>query len=406
MKQAAEAAGKPELMGKERDALSPEQKADLANLAERQKAVAKGLQDLQEKMDEMAKRLDESDPLAASAMRGAAQESRQQGTAAKMGEAAERLEQNQMGSARAGQEQARQDLKELVDSIQNRRERELSRLVKELKNAEADLKNLRQRQAQNLKKTQEAGKNPDAKARAEGLKKLAKEQAEIQKELEKQLKRLAKLNAEAAAKAGSNAAGKMAKAEENLDGDQGEQAEKDQDEALADLEDAQDELEQARKDAEEQLAMEQLAKMGDQLKSLAERQDKVVSETVGYEAARAEKGGKLSIAQRTGIRNLGRVQAGLKDETDELTERLAGAPVFELTLKRAAEAMQTTAERLQTLKTDEETLRAARASANRFKQLLEALKPDKPKEGGPQGGGGGAAVAEAAAAMASPPPRR
>ena len=54
-----------------------------------------------------------------------------------------------------------------------------------------------------------------------------------------------------------------------------------------------------------------------------------------FEAARAEKGGKLSIAQRTGIRNLGRVQAGLKDETDELTERLAGAQVFELTLKRA-----------------------------------------------------------------------
>jgi hypothetical protein len=61
--------------------------------------------------------------------------------------------------------------------------------------------------------------------------------------------------------------------------------------------------------------MEQLAKMGDQLKSLAERQDKVVTETVDYEAARAEKEGKLSIAQRTGIRNLGRVQAGLKDET-------------------------------------------------------------------------------------------
>jgi hypothetical protein len=168
MKQATEAAGKPELMGKDRDALSPEQKADLANLAERQKGVAKGLQDLHEKMDEIAKKLDESDPLAASAMRGAAQESRQQGTAAKMGEAAERLEQNQMGSAKAGQERAREELKELVDSIQNRRERELSRLVKELKNAEADLMNLRRRQAENLKKTREAGKNPDAKARAEG----------------------------------------------------------------------------------------------------------------------------------------------------------------------------------------------------------------------------------------------
>ena len=78
--------------------------------------VAKELQDLQEKMDEMAKRLDESDPLAASAMREAAQESRKQGTAAKMGEAADQLEKNQMGRPGATRRQVRQDLKELVDA--------------------------------------------------------------------------------------------------------------------------------------------------------------------------------------------------------------------------------------------------------------------------------------------------
>ena len=87
-------------MGKTPDALTPEQKADLANLAARQSNVAKELQDLQEKMDEMAKRLDESDPLAASALREAAEQSRKQGTAAKMGEAADQLEKNQMGAAR------------------------------------------------------------------------------------------------------------------------------------------------------------------------------------------------------------------------------------------------------------------------------------------------------------------
>ena len=72
-------------------------------------------------------------------------------------------------------EQARRELKELVDSIQNRRERELARLVKELKNAEAELAKIRQRQAENLRKTREAQKNPDAKQRADQLKRLAKE---------------------------------------------------------------------------------------------------------------------------------------------------------------------------------------------------------------------------------------
>ena len=89
-----------------------------------------------------------------------------------------------MSTARSNQERARQDLKDLVDAVKNRkRERELSRLVKELKNAEADLKKLRERQAENLKKTQEAQKNANAKERAEQLKRLAKEQQEIQDEM-------------------------------------------------------------------------------------------------------------------------------------------------------------------------------------------------------------------------------
>jgi hypothetical protein len=274
----------------------------------------------------------------------------------------------------------------MVDSNQNRRVRELARLVKELKNAEAELNKLRQRQAENLKKTQDARKNPDAKQRSDALKKLAKEQAEIQKELEKQLKKLAKLNAGGAAQAGQNAAGKMGKAQQDLDQDQGEQAEQDEDEALADLDDAQDEIQQARKDAEEQLAMEQLVKMADQLKSLSERQENVVKGAEDYEKVRSERG-QLTIAQRTGLRSLGRVQEGLKDETGELIEKLEGAPVFALTLKRAAENMENAAKRLQALKTDEETRRAVKGASKRFQQILDTLKPDKPKPGGQQQGG-------------------
>jgi hypothetical protein len=392
MKHAAEAAGKPDLMGKTPETLTPEQKADLSNLASRQSNLAKELQDLQAKMDEMSKRLDESDPLAAAALREAAQESRKDATSARMGEAADQLERNQMGKARNSQEQVRQDLKDLVDSIQNRRERELARLVKELKNAEADLNKLRQRQAENLKKTREARNNPNAKERAEQLKKLAKEQAEIQKELERQLKRLAKLNTAGATRAGQRASGKMSKAEQGLEQDQGEQAEKDEDEALTDLDEAQDDVEQARRDAEEQLAMEQLVKMADHLKSLSERQGNIVKSTTDYDKLRAERNGQLTIAQRSGIRSLGHVQEGLKDETGDLIEKLEGAPVFSLTLKRAAEHMTDAAARLQTLKTDEDTQRAVKAAARRFQQLLEALRPDKPKGGGggqPPGGGGG-----------------
>ena len=397
LKQSAEAASKPE-SAKKLDDLTDEQKAELDNLKARQAELAKNLQNLEAKMDEMAKKVEAADPLAAAALRDAAKQSRKRSTAAKMNEGAEQLGKNQMGQARQNQEQARNDLKDLVDSVQNRRERELARLVQELKKAEADLKALRNRQAANLKKTAAAKKMADSKARTQELQKLAKEQAQIQEELKRQLQKLAKLNAESAGQKGEQAAGQMSKAQEDLNQDQGEQAEAEMEEALDNLRQAQRELAQNRRDAEEQLAMEQIAKMADQLKAIAERQEKMVGQTSGYEEARNQTAGKkLTIAQRTGVRDLGRIQGGLRDETGELLERIGeGAPVFSLTLKRASASMTDAADRLQALKTDGPTLTAERSASRRFKQLLDSLKPDKMKkaDGGDdqqQGGGGGGA---------------
>ncbi len=389
IKQTADAATKPDLAGKSAESLSPEQKADLANLGARQNDLAKSLQNLLERMDDLAKRIDQSDPLAASALRESAAGSRQQGTSAKMGEAAESLEKNQMGQARAQQEKARQELRDLVDNIASRRERELARLVKELKQAESDLRALRKRQAQNLQATREAGKNPNSQDRRDQLKRLAKEQAQIQQELKRQLQRLAKLGADRAGRAAADAQGKMGQAQEQLDGDEGEEAGKNEEEALADLNDAQDELENVRREAEERLAMEQLARMGDQLISLAQRQAKMVKDAENYETIRKQSGGKLTIAQRTGVRGLGQVQAGIKDETGRLIEQLDGAPVFALTLRRAAESMDTASTRLHAIKTDEETQKAIRAAAHRFEQLIDALKADEAKQAGQGGGSGG-----------------
>jgi hypothetical protein len=136
--------------------------------------------------------------------------------------------------------------------------------------------------------------------------------------------------------------------------------------------------------------MEQLAKMADSLKAFGQRQDKILDETKAFEGARAQAGGKLTRAQGADVRALGRVQTGLKEETEALIKDLAGAPVFALTLKRAIQGMQAAAGRLQAIKTDEDTQRAEAAAAKRFKQLLEALKPDPAKPGGgPPGGGGG-----------------
>lgn len=388
LKQSADAAADPELAGKLADALPADRKGDLDNLASRQRELSKGLTDLRERMNEMAGRLDQSDPLAAAALREAAEASAQKGTSAKMEEAAQRLAQNQMGEARDRQETAREELRDLVDLVKNRRERELARLVKEMKKAESDLRRLRARQAENLKATREAQKNPNADQRREQLQKLAKEQAQIREELKRQLQKLSKLGADAAGRLGEQSAGKMSKAEEGLDQDDADEAGGQQEEALADLNDAQDELEQARREAEERLADEQLARMGDQLKSLAERQGKVVVDAEEYDKQLRDSG-ELSRARRVGVRSLGQVQTGLKDEAGDLASRLDGAPVIALSLRRAVDDMDASARGLAEIRVDEPTLKAARSADHRLKQLIDALKPDDGQNGGQAGGGGG-----------------
>lgn len=385
MKAGSELAQRPDLADKPADGLTPQQKADLAAAADRQAEAARNLANLENKMEDLSKRNAESDPASSAALKDAAQQSRERGTSGKMDKASSGLEKNQMGQAQGDQKSAQQDLKKLIDNLQNRRENELARLVKDLKDAEKDVQNLKARQAKNRAQTAEAKKNPDAQARKEQLQKLSKEQKQIQEDLKKTLLKLQKARADAAAQAGEQAASKMSKAGQEQEEGDADDAEKAQEEALAGLEEVQDEVEEARKDAEEQLAMEQLSKIKDHLQGLAERQDKMSEETAEYDKAR-EKNKGLSLAQRASVRSLGRVQSTLKDEAAELAERLDAAPTFALQLKKAGDRMAEAAEKLQALKTDDETQKAEQTAAKRIKQLLDALKPDN-GEGGQNGGG-------------------
>ena len=393
MKAASELARKTEMADKPTDALTPEQKADLATAVDRQAEAAKNLAAVENKMDDLAQRLAQNDPASAAALKDAAQQSRERGTSGKMDKAAEGLKQNQMGQAQADQKQAQQDLKKLLDNLQNRRENELARLVKDLKDAEKDVKGLQERQRKNREQTAQAKANPDEQARREQLQKLSKEQKQIEADLKKTLLKLQKSRAQFAAAAAEQAAQKMAKAgQEQEDGD-ADDAEQMQEEALAGLDEVQDEIEEAIQDAEEQLAMEQLSKIKDHLQALAERQAKMAGETADYDKVKTAKG--LTLGQRSGVRALGRVQDALKDDAADLKERLDAAPAFALQLDKAADKMSEAAEALRLLETGPEAQKPEEYAAKRIKQLLEALNPDTGENGaggqqpgGPPPGGG------------------
>ncbi|GIW86778.1 MAG: hypothetical protein KatS3mg108_1102 [Isosphaeraceae bacterium] len=390
-REAAQAADKiadeNDLEGKSLDALSPEQRADLANAAARQSAVGDDLRRLESKLDEVARGLETADPLAAAALREAAANSRRRQTASKAGQAGQELANNQLGRARQSQQDVEQGLKKLVDELQNRRANEIARLVQELQNAEAALEDLRQRQAENRRNTARAARNPDPQARAEELRKLAREQRQIESELRRQLQKLQKLRADAAARSGQRVAERMTKAAQNQEADDADDAQDEQDQALAQLEQMQDELEQARRDAEEQLAMEQLSRIQDDLANLAQRHDELVAQTEPYGKLARE--GALTRAQRRSVVGLGRAQDALRAEADDLAGSLDAAPVFSLTLKRAADSLRTATESLRRGDPSPEALLAQQAAARRFHQLLDALKSDPNAAGGQAGGEGG-----------------
>ena len=377
-----EAANNPELMGKNAENLPADQKAGLENQAARQNELAKQLQELQQRLGEMANRMAEKDPVDAAGLQEAGENSRQKGTSGKMNQAAEQIAKNQTNAARQGQEQALKEVKQLADDIQNRKEKELSRLVKQLKQAEEEMRNLKRAQVENLLKTKEAGKQPDAAKRKSELQKLARQEQQLQEEAKRQLQKLQRMrSASQAAQAGQKAAGQMGQAQQKMDADDADAAQQNQEEALKNLDEAEQELAQARQEAEEQLAQEQFAKMSDLIKSLAERQSKMVEETVGYDKKKSDTG-SLSLPQKAGVRNLGLIEDGLKQETVELAQRMDdGVPVFSLILKKAADSMGKASDSLQQLDTGKPTQASEKSAAERLQQLIDSLQPDKPKDG-------------------------
>src|SRR5690606_35555999 len=123
----------------------------------------------------------------------------------------------------------------------------------------------------------------------------------------------------------------------------------------------------------------------------------VIAETNRLEEIRKTEG-KWTRGQLLSVRDLARQQDALREETDALSEKLSAAQVFSLALQGAGKEMARAVTRLEERDTGPTTLAVEENALRRLSQLLESLKPDKPKagekdeqqgEGQGQGGGQG-----------------
>jgi hypothetical protein len=372
------------------ESLSPQEQADLAKIAERQKKQADQLEQLETKMQATTEKLTTENPTAAATLQEAVEQSRQEGIAGQMRDAAGQIGENRMGQAARSQQQVLQKLRDLEDTLRQKRETDTEMMVKKLKQAGQELQDLRDRQEELLRKTQEAGANPDPEQRKSELETLRKQQQKLQEETDRMTRRLARLEARQSQDSAGRAAARMREAQDRLDEQDQAGAAAQQQEALDDLEQAQRELARQQRAEEEQLAREQLARVADELSGMIPRQQAVIDETRRLDELHAQTG-KWSRAQLVSLRDLAKVQEHLEGETGRIIEKLSAAEVFVLALKGAARHMHSAGEQLARRETGAATQKMQEAARRRLADLVEALKPDDPDpdEKPPDHAGGG-----------------
>ena len=389
--------------------LSPQEKADLARLAERQKGLADRLGEFSSKLQQARDKIAERNPSAAETLSDAAEELQQQATAGQMREAAEQLRQNRIGQATTVQQRSLEFLKQLQETLQNQGTPDAESLVRKLKEAEAELETLRKREEELLQKADAADEIADADERDEQLEMLRKEQQEIRDDLARMRRSLERMQVQQAAGAAERAAGAMDRIDENMarNADDPLTLQQEQERLRREVEDhleqAQRELARERRQAEQRLARELLERISDELQAMIPRQQNVIDETTRLEAERARRG-NWTRAQLKSLRDLVDVQRGLMQETDRLVDTLSAAEVFAMALQGASRSMQRAADRLEQRRTDQTTIAAEEAAKQRFVDLVGVLQeeadqpsaspqpageggpdPQQPERAGPQG---------------------
>ncbi len=373
---------------KDQQDLTPDQLFELRKLSIRQLDLGRRFEKFDSRMAQVAEQIRSNDRASADAISDAMRAGRDQGISGLMRDAGAGIEQNQVGQSLGQQAAARRGLDDMLDILANRHEQELARLVKKLREAETQLAGLRKQQDGLQKKIKEAGEHKDEHERRKELERLSRQQRELAADVDRLTRQLQRLQADKAAVSLSQASQQMDRSSKSASGGDSGGAEKAGEAAAKDLDDAQQKLAEARRKAENDLATEQLARLGDALKGLVDRQQHVIDETLRLEKLRAASG-SWSRSQSQSLHDLSRDQTSLAEETAQLAEKLAGAETFHFVLDAAAREMTTVGGRLVNRDCSATTQRMEQNVLSRLKQLVEATKEDKPPPGDSQAGGGG-----------------
>lgn len=385
----AEAA--PSMIGKSASQLTTQQQADITKLADRQSRQAEKIEQLRQRLKNVTENSDgqKSDDEHESAARAAgdvAEELDQRGLAAKAREAAQQVASNSLGQASQTQQKLADELKSLVEKLEQTSVASANDAVRDLKEIEAQLEKLREQQRAVLAKTEQAvtasdnltptqldevakdlqAKQSDAKSLANELSSRMKSQpvGDAADSLRRSMKHMQQAEQQLAEKQLSRGAGE-------------------QQEALDDLEQTQRELAAARHQAEKESLAEKTNELALAVKELVTQQ-KVVIEETNRLAEEQVKVGKWTRPLSKAVLSLSGAEQELADGTRQLLETLGDIEPVKLILDRAASDLTSAAKRLEEKMIDDETRAREQSALRSLQTLADALSAKSPAQANQQ----------------------
>jgi hypothetical protein len=347
-------------------------------LGQRELELARRLDKLQSRMEEMLTRQMAEDPLSAAALAEALGVARRAAIGSQMREAASRLSRFQPGQATEAETAVLASLKELQDALLLRREDELARRTQLLREASSELGRLRASSQAAAGEIESLDTKAADENRRRELERLARQLQELARESQSLARRLERLQAPRAAQAVDQAAARSTAAAQAAAGGNTADAQPAAADSGQRLKQAEQELARAIAEAEERLAEEQSARIEQLLAGLAARQKNALVETARLEKTRDERG-QLPAIQEESLRHVAAEQRLLADELEPLRIRLKAAPAFEFALGAATDQMRQAAALLLRGQTSAATQHAEQAALAHLEQILAALKSDEPK---------------------------
>ena len=357
--------------------LSPQEKADLGKLAAKQRKLAEQVEQFRKQLDQTAGSLKPRDPDAAERFEEARDELANDGTAGKLREAASDIADNKIGAASQTQQQALKDLQDLERQLKREPTDDVELLIKQVEQAQQEFEILRKEQTDLMEQTQQAAGQPDSAERREQLEQLRQKQEQLRDKLAQAERKLERLQLRQPADAAARAKERLDKINEQLqDPDQADEAADEMQEVVDDIEQVERDLALEKRVAQEKLAVEQLEKIEDELKTLLARQQSVIAETERLEAERLAKG-SLSRGQLKSLRDLAETERALQSEAEQMEKSLTVAEVFSLVLRRTSRSLKLAADRLGEKQTDVPTQALERDAVKKIENLLAVLKQDE-----------------------------